>query len=276
MTLPLSGIIKLSQVNVELSRTSSTAVSLNQTPVRTLAIKPSGKISMSDLYGKAAYTPTLRTMTFNSTTTWTRPAITTSITMLSARGGTGSPAQQGGVIPAYSEVTTTTVFFAPPSAGSGPSAGRYPISNVALNRDAAFNQINGGSSSFPTLNVVQYFNDTYSESRGSGSTVGRPVNGSASGTQVGDIYDAGGANHGVGGEINFSYEAGVRYAYGSGTFYPGSPASQGGDTYAFGYSFTGGNGGVASTSTYYNIPIGSTSYLIQVPYGGSVTIQYYA
>lgn len=55
MTLPASGAISLAQVAVELGRASNAAITLNETAVRTLAGKPSGAISLSDLYGKSNY-----------------------------------------------------------------------------------------------------------------------------------------------------------------------------------------------------------------------------
>lgn len=53
MTLPASGPISMSQVATELGVTS-TGINLNQTNVRTLAGRPSGTISMSDLLGKSS------------------------------------------------------------------------------------------------------------------------------------------------------------------------------------------------------------------------------
>lgn len=54
MTLPVSpNSISLSQVNVELGRSATAQISMNDAVVRTLFGVPSGQISMSDGYGKA-------------------------------------------------------------------------------------------------------------------------------------------------------------------------------------------------------------------------------
>ena len=54
MTLPASGAISLSNVNVELALSSTALISLNVTAVRSLFAVPSGAISMSDGYGKSS------------------------------------------------------------------------------------------------------------------------------------------------------------------------------------------------------------------------------
>lgn len=53
MTLPASGPITFSEVNVELGLSSTAQISLNDAAVRALFGVPSGAISMSDGYGKA-------------------------------------------------------------------------------------------------------------------------------------------------------------------------------------------------------------------------------
>lgn len=53
MTLPASGPLSLSQVNVELGNPSTATISLNDANVRTLANVPSGAISMQNLLGKS-------------------------------------------------------------------------------------------------------------------------------------------------------------------------------------------------------------------------------
>ena len=58
MTLPSSGAISLSNVNVELGRGSTATISLGESAVRTLAGVPSGAISLSNLYGKT-FAPTI-------------------------------------------------------------------------------------------------------------------------------------------------------------------------------------------------------------------------
>lgn len=52
MALPSTGAITMNQVNVELKKTGTTTISLNQADVRKLAGKTSGTISMNDLRGK--------------------------------------------------------------------------------------------------------------------------------------------------------------------------------------------------------------------------------
>lgn len=54
MTLQSSGAISLANVNVELGRSSTTTITMNETVVRNLAGIASGAISMSDFYGKSA------------------------------------------------------------------------------------------------------------------------------------------------------------------------------------------------------------------------------
>lgn len=54
MVLPSSGSITMSQVNTELGRSETALLSLNDADVRSLALKPSGVISLNDLRGKGS------------------------------------------------------------------------------------------------------------------------------------------------------------------------------------------------------------------------------
>jgi len=56
MTLPATGSISLSQVNVELGRAAATRISLGEAAVRNLAGVSSGTIRMSNLRGKSNVT----------------------------------------------------------------------------------------------------------------------------------------------------------------------------------------------------------------------------
>jgi hypothetical protein len=54
MVLP-TGVISMSQVNVEILRPATQTISFNDGTVRNLAIRPSGSISMGDLRGKSYF-----------------------------------------------------------------------------------------------------------------------------------------------------------------------------------------------------------------------------
>lgn len=81
MALPSSGALSLSMVNIEIKKSASAAISMNDADVRKLFGKASGVISLSDGYGKANALLTItatgiRSVTANGITTtdrgWTR------------------------------------------------------------------------------------------------------------------------------------------------------------------------------------------------------------
>lgn len=57
MTLPASGVISASDINVELGRAAGAYFDINGTAERTLAGVPSGAISFSSFHGKSNFTP---------------------------------------------------------------------------------------------------------------------------------------------------------------------------------------------------------------------------
>lgn len=67
MTLPSSGKITLKNIKDELNIADGVPVSLNSQLVRSLAGKPTGKISLSDLHGKSAAEELLWSGTYYST-----------------------------------------------------------------------------------------------------------------------------------------------------------------------------------------------------------------
>ena len=90
MTLPASGSISLTQVLAELQTANAgrtLPISLGDADVRALAGVPSGAISLSNLYGKTAYTPSLRI--FTSSGSFTAPVGMTSFQYLIVGGGGG-------------------------------------------------------------------------------------------------------------------------------------------------------------------------------------------
>ncbi|MDQ1920554.1 hypothetical protein [Massilia pseudoviolaceinigra] len=209
-------------------------------------------------YGRRARTP--MTATFTSSGTWTAPGSTTMVDSLVGKGS------DGGAAPVLSaSAVVATVFWYVGSGGA--NAGFYDwtsATNTAVSQRNAINA--GGSPSYTFYNVGQFSNSTYTV-----TTAGRSESGVIAGSAT-ISYESGWQSSGniSGGGSNQNWSATVSWNY------LGSPTN-GSNSTAFGYTFTGGiSGGVAPTSTYYNITvIPGNGYSIVVPPGGSVTINYY-
>ena len=91
MTMPLSGIIRLSECNTELTKTAGTLVSMNATDIRTLAGKLGSNaiIKMSDMYGKSNYVPGNQSYVTAGLWVFTIPSGIVSITATVVGGGGG-------------------------------------------------------------------------------------------------------------------------------------------------------------------------------------------
>ena len=96
MSLPTSGPINMSQVDVELGRAPDALVSLGETEVRNLANVPFGQIFLSNLYGKQYTYPAYGPGVYY----FTVPSYVTSLTVekLVAAGGGGSGTNGAGDI----------------------------------------------------------------------------------------------------------------------------------------------------------------------------------
>lgn len=160
MALPTSGNITLAQVNTELGNSSSAAISLNNTNVRNLANKPSGAISMTDLYGATWVVISANTTNYNLFTSLGSPStarrvivtINAGVTVGATAGNTaftvgqfpsGSTIQinNNGSIQGYGGTAGTST-----TGGSGGDAlnANYPNQTVVINNNAGATIYGGG------------------------------------------------------------------------------------------------------------------------------------
>ena len=153
MALPSSGAISLSQVNSELGKSATAAITMNDSAVRSLAGVSSGAIAMSNLHGKSSVVaPTISA----SPTSMTNTSGTTTRYVNLTLGGT-SPSTSGTWVSAiysgYARITVTKV-----------STTQWGFKKT----DDGYGEIHGGTYRFTatnsagskTVDVAIRFNDT--------------------------------------------------------------------------------------------------------------------
>lgn len=88
--ISMAGTTTGQSINLELGKSATAQISLNDSDARSLAVKPSGQISLNDFYGKSVFG--FVEFTAVGTTTWTVPAGYTRIRVLVIGGGGGGSA----------------------------------------------------------------------------------------------------------------------------------------------------------------------------------------
>ena len=127
MTLNASGPISLAgdtageSVNIELGKSATSTISLNDVDVRTLAGVGSGTISLYDFYGKSTYVYGQEEFSTAGTYLWTCPADVTSVAVVCVGAGGGGasrlPALYGLVQAPNKPSTEENVGTVPPCTG---------------------------------------------------------------------------------------------------------------------------------------------------------------
>ena len=105
MTLQSSGAISLSDVNVELGRSSTATICMNCSGVRTLFGVSSGSISMSSGYGKSNIPVGSSTYTAPGSYTFVVPQHTTRLSGLAISGGASGGRPQHYIYPCFAGIT---------------------------------------------------------------------------------------------------------------------------------------------------------------------------
>lgn len=162
MTLPSTGSISMSQVNVELGRSATANLTMNDSALRALAGKPSGTVALSDLRGKTQNTaPTISAAkTYDSSTdiiTLTLGGIpypTTSMAWVS-----------GGLNVEYTKNSETQYTFFKNLSGAGSGTARFYATNSVGQAfaDMAITVSGGGASCFVQGSMVTMADGTYKD-----------------------------------------------------------------------------------------------------------------
>lgn len=128
MTLQSSGAISFQEINVELGRTATATISLNDAAVRKLLGKESGTISMQDAYGKSNEIRFINTVARTSVSIYTLMGSPTETgdyvfeNQVEIDANTPSYALRTGVFPAGSTLTIINNGYIRGSGGAGSSA----------------------------------------------------------------------------------------------------------------------------------------------------------
>ena len=206
MALPSSGTISLNMVNVELSKSGTTLISLNQSDVRNLFGKSSGQISMSDGHGKSAYTQMAASCGSKTTVgSYTVHTFTSSGTF--SISALGSPNNK---VDAYIHAGGGSGS----SAGGGGAGGAYTVSNIVMTAGNHYVAVGGtrGTSSFRGNSATAGNNGAPGENGGSS---GAPSSKGAPGRGGGGSGAPGSGKNGGAG-LNNNYRTGSNEIRGGG------------------------------------------------------------
>lgn len=172
--LSIGGSTVGQSINLELGRAASATSSMGETALRNLAGVPSGAISMSNFYGKSAFTPGSQTFTANGTFVVPTGTTTLTIEAWGAGGEGGAAATTTGAAGTASIVSGTGLTTMTAGGGSGGTGGQ----SNATAAGGAGGTATGGNNTNTTGNAGGTGNISQS---GVGGTGGNGITGSITG-----------------------------------------------------------------------------------------------